>query len=170
MSKKYFFHATAERINSEDYDDEDDEGLERRSPEESALRKSASPGSVDAGMPEPKEEDSDMQDWLQIEPGSNIAENLRDDAESVTDPDSDNEDNWFSVEAPQLSGGPASETEVSLWMSLRAFAFTWKYQSDTDDEKDAKVNAKDALDARMGEDSAMEYDQERIFRHLYVSL
>jgi DNA ligase-4 len=116
MSKKYFFHATTERKNSEDYDDENDEdGLERRSPEESTLRKSASPGThVDAEMSESKEEDSDMQDWLQIDPGSNVAENLRDDAESVTDPDSDNEDNWFNVEVPQLGGAPASETEVSL--------------------------------------------------------
>lgn len=66
MSKKYFFHATAERLNSEDYDDEDDDGLERHSPEESALRKSsASPAThVDAEMSELKEEDSDMQDWL----------------------------------------------------------------------------------------------------------
>ncbi|KAN0115590.1 ATP dependent DNA ligase domain containing protein [Russula decolorans] len=160
MSKKYFFHAAAERLNSEDYDDkddEDDDGLERRSPEESALRKSsASPGThVDAEMSEPKE-DSDMQDWLQVEPGSNVAENLRDDAESVTDPDSDNEDNWFSVEAPQLGGAPASETE-----------------SDTDHEKDEKVNVKGARrdsDAQMGEDLAMEYDQERIFRHLYFYL
>lgn len=115
MSKKYFFHATAGRMESEDYDDEDDDGLERRSPEESALRKPASPSThVDAEMSGPKEEDSDMQDWLQVEPGSNVAENLRDDAESVTDPDSDNEDNWFNVEAPQLGGAPASETEVSL--------------------------------------------------------
>jgi DNA ligase-4 len=116
MSKKYFFHATAERMNSEDYDDDDDDdGLERCSPEESALKKSASPGThVDIEMSEPKEEDSDMQDWLQVEPGSNVAESLRDDADSVTDPDSDNEDNWFSVEAPQLGGAQASETEVSL--------------------------------------------------------
>ena len=57
-----------------------------------------------------------MQDWLQIDPSFNVAGNLRDDAESqsVTDPDSDNEDNWFSVEAPQLGGAQASETEVSL--------------------------------------------------------
>jgi len=126
MSKKYFFHATAERMNSEDYDDEDDDddGLERRSPEESALRKSASPGThVDAERSESKE-DSDMQDWLLIEPGSNVADHLRDDAESVTDPDSDNEDNWFSVEAPQVGGAPASETEVILSMSLGVLAFT----------------------------------------------
>jgi DNA ligase-4 len=92
MSKKYFFHATAERMDSEDYDNEGDDGPERRSPEESALGKSASPGThVDAETSEPKEEDPDMQDWLQIESGTNVAENLRDDAESVTDPDSETE-------------------------------------------------------------------------------
>jgi DNA ligase-4 len=115
MSKKYFFHATAERMEAEDYDDEDEDDDDLERPEESALRKSASPGThVDAEMSGSKEEGSDMQDWLQVEPGSNAAENLRDDAESVTDPDSDNEDNWFSVEAPQPGGAPASETEVSL--------------------------------------------------------
>ena len=117
MLKKYFLHATAERMESEDYndEDEDEDGIERRSLEEGALRKSDIPGThVIAEKSEPKEEDSDMQDWLQVEPDSNVAENLHDDAESVTDPDSDNEDNWFSVEAPQLGGAPASETEVSL--------------------------------------------------------
>ncbi len=68
-----------------------------------------------------------MQDWLQIEPDSNVPGNLRDDAESVTDPDSDNEDNWFNVEAPQLVDAEASETEVRLWMSLEELVFTWKY-------------------------------------------
>ena len=116
MSKKYLFHATAERLNSEDYDDEDDDGLERHSPEESVMRKSSASLAthVDAETSESKEEDPDMQDWLQVKPGSSVAENLDDDAESVTDPDSDNEDNWFSVEAPQLGGAPTSETEVSF--------------------------------------------------------
>lgn len=31
------------------------------------------------------------------------------------------------------------------------------------------MNVKDTREAQMGEDSAMEYDQERIFRHLYAS-
>ncbi len=115
MSKKYFFHATAARMESEDYNDEDEDDPEMRSPEESASRKSAAPGiRVDAKTSESKEEDSEMQDWLQIEPGPNVAESPRDDTESVTDPDSDNEGNWFSVEAPRLGGAPASETEVSL--------------------------------------------------------
>lgn len=115
MSKKYFFYATAERMELEEYNDEDEDGIERRSLGESAPRKSATPGTrVDAEKSEPKEEESDMQDWLQVEPGSNVVENLHDDAESVTDPDSDNEDSWFSVEVPRLDGAPTSETEVSL--------------------------------------------------------
>jgi DNA ligase-4 len=114
LSKKYFFHATAERMESEDYDNEDDDH-EGRSPEETAVRASASPGiQVDAEMSEPKEEDSEMHEWLKIGPGSNAAEDHGDDADSVTDPESGDEDNWFNVEAPQLGGAEVSRMEVSL--------------------------------------------------------
>jgi DNA ligase-4 len=169
MSKKYFFHATAERMESEDYYNEDDD-LDSRSPKETSLRMSVSPGiQVDAEVPESKEEDSEMQEWLKIGPGSDAAENPGDDADSVTDPDSGNEDdNWFSVEAPQLGGAGVSGMEVSLCVGLGGLAFTWKYQLDTDYDKYEQVNVKGAREAQMGEDSAMEYDQERIFRHLYV--
>jgi DNA ligase 4 len=118
MSKKYFFHATAERTESEDYYNED-EDLESHSPEETASRMSVSPGvQVDAEEPGPKEEDSEMQEWLQIGPGSNAEDNPGDDADSVTDPDSGDEDNWFNIEASQLGGAEVSEMEVSLCMSL----------------------------------------------------
>lgn len=120
LSKKYFFHATAERTESEDYYNEDDD-LESRSPEETASRMSVSPApgvEVDAEVSEPKEEDSEMQEWLQIGPGSNAEDNPGDDADSVTDPDSGDEDNWFNIEAPQLGGAEVSEMEASLCMSL----------------------------------------------------
>ena len=55
-----------------------------------------------------------MHEWLQIGPGSSAAEDHGDDADSVTDPESGDEDNWFSVEAPQLGGEEASGMEVSL--------------------------------------------------------
>ena len=115
LSKKYFFHATAERMESEDYDNEDDDH-EDHSQEETALRVSASPGiKVDAEVSESKEEDgSEMHEWLQIGPDSNAAEDHGDDADSVTDPESGDEDNWFNVEAPQLGGAEVSGMEVSL--------------------------------------------------------
>jgi hypothetical protein len=131
---------------------------------------SVSPGILDdAEVSESKEEDSEMQEWLQIGPVSDAAENPGDDADSVTDPDSGNEDNWFNVDAPQLGDTEASGIEVSLYVSLVGLAFTWKYQLDPDHDEYEQVNVKDAREAQMGEDSAMEYDQEMIFRHLYVS-
>ena len=55
LSKKYFFHATAEGMESEDYDNDDDDH-EGHSPEETTLRVSASPGiQVDAEVSESKE-------------------------------------------------------------------------------------------------------------------
>jgi hypothetical protein len=48
-------------------------------------------------------------------------------------------------------------------------AFTWKYQLDTDHDKYEQVSVKGVREAQMGEDSAIEYDQEMIFRHLYAS-
>ena len=116
MSEKYFFHATAERMESEEYRNEDgDLDLEGQSPEEIAARMSASPSiHADAEASESKEEDSEMKDWLQIDPDSNTAENPDDDAESVTDPESGEEDNWFSIEAQQPGGAAMTVTEVIL--------------------------------------------------------
>jgi DNA ligase-4 len=118
MSKKYFFHATAERMESDDYYNEDDDP-EGPSPEDTASRMSVSPGiQVDAEVSESKEEDSEMQEWLQIGPGSSAAGDPGDDADSVTDPDSGDEDNWFDVEAPQLGGAEVSGMEVKSLVSL----------------------------------------------------
>lgn len=116
MSEKYFFHATAERMESEEYRNEDgDLDLEVQSPEEIAARMSASPSPpADAEASESKEEDSEMQDWLQIGPEPKTAENPHDDAESVTDPESGEEDNWFSIDAQQPGGAAVPVTEVML--------------------------------------------------------
>jgi hypothetical protein len=51
---------------------------------------------------------------------------------------------------------------------LGGLAFTWRYQLDADSDEYEHVTVKGAREAQMGEDSAMEYDQERIFRHLYA--
>ena len=120
MSKKYFFHATAERMESEEYNNKDgDLELEGHPPEEITPRLSASPSiHADGDTSESKEEDSEMQEWLQIGPSSNVAGNASDDAESVTDPDSGDEDNWFSVEAPQPGGAEGEAMEVILCARL----------------------------------------------------
>jgi DNA ligase-4 len=173
MSKKYFFHATAERMMSEEYNTSDDD-LEPRSPgEEVATEAAGSHGVVDSKPPRSKEEDSETQDWLQIKPEDNASENDRDDADSATDPDSDNEDNWFNVEPPQTGSGEASGMEVILCVGFDGVAFIFRFlivQVDVSDEEYERVNVEDSKQARMGEESSMEYDQERIFKHLCALL
>jgi DNA ligase 4 len=115
MSRKYFFHATAERMESAEYNEEDD--LERQSSEGEAVpRMSVSPDiHVDGQVPESKEEDVEMRDGLQIRPGTKAAEKSDDDeADSATDPDSDNEDDWFNVDPRQSGGAEVPGMEVSL--------------------------------------------------------
>jgi hypothetical protein len=66
-----------------------------------------------------------MQEWLQIGPSSNAAGNASDDdAESVTDPDSGEEDNWFSVEVPQPGGTEEEKMEVILCLRLRGIGYS----------------------------------------------
>ena len=127
MSRKYFFHATAERMESEEYNNSD-EDLEPRSPgEEVAAEMIGSPGLVDSRVSESKEGDSEMQDWLQIKPETNASENDRDDADSATDPDSDNEDNWFNVEPPPSGSEEVSGMEVILGVSLEGVVFIFRF-------------------------------------------
>lgn len=147
MSRKYFFHATAERLESEEYNNLNDDLERSSSGEEVAV---VSPGVSDSKVSESKEGDTEMQDWYQIGTEANASGNDRDDADSATDPDSDNEDNWFNVEPPQSgTSGEVSGMEV-----------------DVSDDEYERVNAEDSRQARMGEESAMEYDQERIFKQL----
>ncbi|KAH9066874.1 ATP dependent DNA ligase domain-containing protein [Lactarius vividus] len=149
MSRKYFFHATAERMVSEEYNNSDDDIDQCSSGEDVAA---GSPGVLDSKVSGSKEGDSEMQDWLQIGPEANASESDQDDADSATDPDSDNEDNdnWFNVEPPQ----PGSEKEVT------------SMEVDVSDDEYERVSVGDSRQARMGEESSMEYDQERIFKHL----
>src|ERR1700677_1231393 len=127
MSKKYFFHATAERMVSEEYNNSDDDLEERPPGEEVAAEMAGSPGVVDSKLSGSKEEDSETQDWLQIEPEANASENDQDEADSATDPDSDNEDNWFNVEPPQSGSGEASGMEVILCVSFEGVAFIFRF-------------------------------------------
>ena len=126
MSRKYFFHATAERMESEEYNHPDDDHEQRSPGEDVAAEMTGSPGLVDSKASGPKEEDSEMMDWLQVKPEANASENDRDDDDSATDPDSDNEDNWFNVEPPP-SGSEVSGMEVILGVSLEGVVFIFRF-------------------------------------------
>ncbi|KAI0295389.1 ATP dependent DNA ligase domain-containing protein [Multifurca ochricompacta] len=137
------------RMESEDYNYAGDDLEWRSSGDESSTRVTVSSTTqVGDQVPESQDEDSTMQDWLHIEPGADVAENSNDDAESATDPDSENEDNWFSIEPPLSGIVEASEMEL-----------------DTSDDYEP-VSLEDAIHVEMGEDSATNYDLEKIFKHL----
>ena len=59
--------------------------------------------------------------------------------------------------------------EVILDVSLEGAVFIFRFllcQVDVSDDEYERVKVEDFGQARMGESSSMEYDQERIFKHL----
>ncbi|KAJ3527652.1 hypothetical protein NMY22_g9703 [Coprinellus aureogranulatus] len=173
--KKYFFHATESRMNTDEYE-ADEDAVEREdgrgqsanngddsvTEEESEEERVAGPSTSSAAKKEEttKEEDNDeellngpLSEWFKVEKDDAKPSLPPDDSE--TENDSDNVD----VEAPE----EGEEPDLSDWFSVRkdgeedepnTFASTSK--SDSRDE-----------DVKMGEtDEAMEYDTDVIFRHL----
>ncbi|KAI0272769.1 ATP dependent DNA ligase domain-containing protein [Gloeopeniophorella convolvens] len=145
MSKKYFFHATSERLESEDYEREDD-GFKQTSSPKGGAGQTSSETEDERNTAEPEEDAPELKEWFQTRPGADLTVNADNDEDSATDPDSDNDDKWFDV----LPEG----TEVP------------DVGPDTEDEDYEHVNVQEDGETRMGEASATEYDQERIFRHL----
>lgn len=162
MSKKYFFHATAVRMHSNDYNIEDDGSA---NDELNAVRESGTPTAPvpiqesrreDDEKTDTEDEDSELRDWFQIQ-RKHTAPTSAEMSDSATDPDSDHEDfeepidvddEWLSVDIPEES----TDNEVSQDSSKLAVSVS---------------ETEPSLDVKMGEnDNAMEYDQELIFKHL----
>ncbi|KAI0923774.1 DNA ligase (ATP), variant 2 [Taiwanofungus camphoratus] len=162
LRKKYFFHATRARIEDVDYqmeDDSEDEG--RMSPTISATNKPVESAEEDEQV---EDVDPSMSDWFNIkDKSSNRLEVQRQETDSETEPDSDNEDvghggnnypeedaddDWSQVmEGDELPEETITEANSQL--------------------EEVRLSENDSGAVRMGEnDSAMEYDQLFIFRHL----
>ncbi|KAF5316619.1 hypothetical protein D9619_006679 [Psilocybe cf. subviscida] len=162
LCKKYFFHATEARRTDEDYqmdgdgEDEDNEGGQRAaSPSQTAASNSPdedrASNSDEGAQAKLEDMDPDMAEWFKVDENA-AAGSAQDDKDegSATEPDSDNED---------VGGEDETEIDLEEWFKVK-----------TEDGKppgeDAKQNEVPA-DVKMGEsDDAMEYDQERIFKHL----
>ncbi|KAG6812748.1 hypothetical protein H0H92_000794 [Tricholoma furcatifolium] len=158
LLKKYFFHATTERVDNNDFaeeENEDEKASMSIKPEEDEGNSSSLQAKEESPTPSVKEEQTDevdpaLAEWLKLD-----LEKENDDVkyESVTDADSDNADvagedddfdYWFSVK--KTSTEPATELHPTEPESSTAISPT---------------------DVKMGEsDNAMEYDQDMIFRHL----
>ncbi|TFK51779.1 ATP-dependent DNA ligase [Heliocybe sulcata] len=153
--KRYFFYATPSRADSAEYN-EGDEGEDLE-----PATQDAAPGASSSNDNPVKDDetasDNDNSEWFRIERPANQGKPSADEesvTETETDEDSDNadvnaeedDDDWFKIK-PDVS---AAGSDVADEMSQIDLA---------DAPKDGSVN--------MGEDdSAMEYDQDKIFRHL----
>ncbi|RXW22137.1 hypothetical protein EST38_g3713 [Candolleomyces aberdarensis] len=165
LRKKYFFHATDGRMNTDAYNDESDDGTED---EEEEAPRSAGPApralSDDDGKgvtPKVEETDEDngpLSEWFKVKkedveesiprlfPEDSETENDSDNAD-VAEPEEPDLDDWFKVKDEPAEDSVASTSTLS--------------------EDDDKINPDEDGDVKMGEtDDAMSYDPDVIFRHL----
>ncbi|KAL1941177.1 hypothetical protein VTO73DRAFT_7389 [Trametes versicolor] len=155
LTKKYFFHATAARKETDEYAEDDSDTEEEPedeppSPSPSASRKSKSPPQEEPSQP--KEEikiDPSMAEWFDV--GASLQQSggskggYISGSDTEEDPESDNED-----------VDPEAASEDEDWEKV-----------DQDSGKSQEESKGKASEARMGEDdNAMAYDEERIFKHL----
>ncbi|KAH8116296.1 DNA ligase 4 [Phellopilus nigrolimitatus] len=171
LQKKYFFHATADRELEKEYNEGNKSETELDN-----IEFSHSPGSGDIGASSsrrlnPVEDvenvedeaksatvhDPAMAEWFKADNVVNEDEHreARAAEESETDPDSDYEELRFDGETDEwvLPNVPSDENNID--------------EDATYTSQDRESIANDSKDAKMGEDeSAMEYDQDKIFKHL----
>ncbi|KAJ7449621.1 DNA ligase IV [Mycena latifolia] len=154
LRKKYFFHATPSRIDAEEYDEgEAEEELKVDEPEAGPNGMKTEDIDEDVIKPkmEPEDIDPSLVDWFKVEEDEKKVISTGRDSDSETENDSDNADvakdevdddldDWFKVKP----AAPAEDAEVQ------------------DQPEEETVE-----DTKMGEsETAMEYNQDLIFKHL----
>ncbi|KAJ6518705.1 DNA ligase IV [Mycena sanguinolenta] len=153
LSKKYFFHATEERIESEEYDagDEDETMDEAEAGPSTSTLKTDDDEKVQPKA-EPEEVDPSLADWFKVEEDDKVIPNAKDYDSDATDDDSDNAD--VAKEEP--------DNDLDDWFKIKSA------QEDPDQAEIPKAEPEDVVeDIKMGEsETAMEYDQDLIFKHL----
>ncbi|KAF9499593.1 ATP-dependent DNA ligase [Pleurotus eryngii] len=166
LSKKYFFHATARRQETAEYNegaDSDttmDDGPVTAGPSAQASHSETEDDDSDsedkAQVKEEQPEDPSLAEWFTISDDKKAPAPAANANDSETEPDSDNadvadegEDHWDDEYVHvSLEGKEETKEEVK-------------------EEVPENLKAEEMEDVKMGEDAqAMEYDQEKIFRHL----
>ncbi|KAF9462872.1 DNA ligase 4 [Collybia nuda] len=147
FNKKYFFHASEARAKTDEYNEgsNDDSGggtlaLTTRFQSPTML-----PKEEDVGI------DPALAEWLKIDNTPVDDEGTKNDSDSVTDEDSDNADVAHIDE----------DSGIDDWFSVKKSTFQMEAKASLDQPQES------FKDIRMGEsDTAMEYDQNLIFKHL----
>ncbi|KAF8074989.1 DNA ligase IV [Lyophyllum atratum] len=162
FSRRYFFQASKARLETDEYneesDTEDEETAFVLAPAMRVKPQSPTPAMKD----EQADDDMDpaLADWLKIDHGYQGGEDIKNEPESATDEDSDNADvadddedvdldDWFSV---KKSSAERDNTEEPQAATVSTYPLLYHFLGG---------------DTKMGEsETAMEYDQEFIFKHL----
>jgi DNA ligase-4 len=165
---RYFFHATSSRIDSEEYDDGDDEDDTKMEDAEAGPSTSKTEHDEDVIQPKAEEVDPALADWFKVEEDEKkfIPGGIDDDSETENDSDNadvtkeepdDDLDDWLKVKpASKPIESHEDQPDVSFILFGKVFPPTFLQEEAVEDTK-------------MGEDEdAMEYDQDLIFKHLFV--
>ncbi|KAJ6581402.1 ATP dependent DNA ligase domain-containing protein [Mycena capillaripes] len=160
LQKKYFFHATSSRMESEDYDEGDDGDDVKMVDAEAGPSKTKieddedTEDDEDDAQPKVKAEEMDplLADWFKVEEDDKKAVPSGGESDSETENDSDNAD--VAKEEP--------DDDLDDWLNIKPVqADLAQTGGDDQTEEEAEEGAK------MGEsETAMEYDQDLIFKHL----
>lgn len=150
LRKKYFFHATLARQESDDYHqldtDEDQEMTDGTVEEDASLNISITPEGFKPKLEETEDIDPELADWFQVDAKPAVSEDSETEDESDADSNNDDvkeedDDEWFQV--------PYSPAVKPL------------------DENSNTTLHSQSQDMAMGEDDqGREYDATAIFRHL----
>jgi DNA ligase-4 len=175
ISFRYFFHATAERALTDEYNSglsDDDEAMDTDKPGQSTSsidQSNPDSGEVQPKTEEPDEMDPSLAEWLKVDGKTESTEiSMKNDSDTETDADSDNADvvvgdetddldDWLKVEPKSEAGIENVDHALKVCHSYAQLVALMHF-----------VRKEDA-DVKMGESEvAMEYDQDLIFKHLCV--
>ncbi|KAF9785002.1 DNA ligase 4 [Thelephora terrestris] len=179
LRKKYFFHAPPARLEDEEYDlsDSEDESVPRASTSSSSLKdEDEIARALATSKASGSELESEHSEWFKVGPGNLKISVKADDSETEEDNDSDNhdldepdaindeDDEWFSIPKGDQDKSPAKIISSTAMETQRSDEFDVIEAPQVQDAT-AKHRVKEEI--KMGEaDSAMQYDQDMIFRHL----
>ncbi|KAI0793877.1 DNA ligase 4 [Fomes fomentarius] len=171
LTKKYFFHATSARRETNEYNAGDSDTEEEHSQPASPIASDSRSSTLgQRASSEEKEQarqsqiDPSMAEWFDIGAKSHTATSQESETESETEPEPDEPE----PDSENEDVKPEAETEAGFddddWERIEK-------ESDTQSQpnaSDIKGKVKDEdNDVRMGEtDDAMHYDEEHIFKHL----
>lgn len=194
LRKKYFFHASPARIEDGEYDlseSEDESAISSNLKDEDEVARV-----LETSKASGPELESEHSEWFKVEPGNPRISGDIDDSETEEDNGSDNHDfeepdtvedddsdEWFTIPREnQVKGQVKVESSVTMGtQSSEGFNVAESPQNQdttigfspsaifTNFDPNIQVKLEIKEEEKMGEDdSAMQYDQEMIFKHLYV--